>query len=286
MIRKKVLILGGTGFLGQELVKILVSDPSISLIGVGSRSKLKVTSSQVKSHKINVLQLANVLTVCRKYDIIINCTGQVSSPFSNCLLQNSIGINNLIQVCQKQKKKIIQISSILTYGSARLVNEESLLNPESNYAASKASAELLIKQSLPTKQYLIVRLTNLYGSKQTKGILWDILRSYKKGRLLSINDNDGTLRRNFLHVEDAAALISRLIRINAQGIYNLGSQDYYSIREIVKTIESITGGKYRVKYANLPPQSSIDKISFEKLDKRIHPQFKYRVQDFLKQALT
>ena len=75
-----------------------------------------------------------------KFDIIINCTGQITKPFNICLTLNSDGIENLLESMNK-KARLIHISTVAVYGSSKFCDEKSPLNPESNYATAKAFAE-------------------------------------------------------------------------------------------------------------------------------------------------
>lgn len=264
---KKVLLIGGSGFLGMHLSRDLEANKKFTVLCPTHR-------------ELDVLKEIEVNRWVEKCDLVINLSGQITHPLSVCAKQNSVGIQNLVKACKKYKKKLIQVSSVLVYGSTTTASEISDLNPESPYAACKAVAEFLVQNNLEQEQYLIIRLANLYGSGQKKGLFWDLIRTIKSGRNLIIKDNDGTLRRNFLHVEDAARLISDLMSVEASGIINLVSSEYYSILELVKLLEQILGKKIQTSFSKNSPQGNVSLISVEKLSQYLDLNYKYSVNSF------
>lgn len=262
-MNKRILILGGTGFLGQALTQVLSKKHQVKAVG----------------RKVNVLSLKSLeKSISTKFDLIINATGQVSQPINDCLQQNSIGLLNLITLQKKYGFKLIQLSSANVYGTAQNVNEVSPLNPENVYATCKAQADILITHFLKPKDYLIIRLSNVYGPKQQKGLIYYLLRSYKNNSKLFFDDNNGNLSRFFLHKNDAVVNIERLITAQAWGIYNLFGKKQYSIKDLVDFL------KLEATYAQIKPIGNINSASDQKIKQIIKPVFKYRLKNFLKES--
>ena len=112
---------------------------------------------------------------------------------------NTKGIDNIIDFVKKNDLNFFQVSTISVYGSSiDEVNEESKLNPETSYGSLKAMAEYLIQNKLSKDKFSIIRLSNLYGDQQPKGVLAYLLRSLKQNDDIFFN-NDGLLKRYFLN---------------------------------------------------------------------------------------
>ena len=112
-----------------------------------------------------------------------------------------------------------------------------------------------------SNSYIILRLCNLYGENQTKGVLAYLKRSYQSDLLLDFNHN-GNLLRSFLHVNDCAKTIYSLISdySNTRGIFNLSTHDTYTIKELVKLVEQIKEIKYTTAWKNNLPWENIEEI--------------------------
>jgi dTDP-glucose 4,6-dehydratase len=108
-------------------------------------------------------------------DIVVNFAAESfvdksindASPF---LISNIMGTHTILDIITKQKKKLIQISTDEVYGSLKnsSATEKSIFNPTNPYAATKASAELLVNSYFATynSNVIITRCTNNYGPRQ------------------------------------------------------------------------------------------------------------------------
>ncbi len=163
-MNKKILILGASGLLGQSLVDLFKEKEYV--IGALSRNSLEYTDKNINIYNIDILDYLLLEEVIKEYDIIVNCTGQITNPINQCLLLNTSGITNIINAVEKYNKKFIHISSVSVYGSTEYASEVSKLNPETPYATMKYFSDYLIEQRL--KNYAILRVSNLFGKNQQK----------------------------------------------------------------------------------------------------------------------
>ena len=279
-MNKRVLIIGGSGLLGKALLSV---DEITEFSQVGFTSRKKRTSSKFCTFQLNILDLQQVKKVVQNYEVIINCSGQLTVPISDCLDQNIIGINNLITAVKGSQKKLIQISSGNVYGTVHHLTEKSPLNPENSYATAKSAADLLVLQSLKEKNYLIIRLSNLYGLGQQKGLISYLLHAIQNSSMVQFDDNNGSLTRFYLHADDAAAHILKLIQVNASGIYNLFGPDKFSIREIIELLSTKCNQSLTVKYAVQNPIGNIDQVDLSKLQTTIEITYQHSLTTYLQQ---
>jgi nucleoside-diphosphate-sugar epimerase len=233
-MNKLVLILGGTGFLGQSLTRALKKNFRVDAFG----SDVDVVERE---------QLTRQLSR-HHYDYVINATGQITKPIEACRQQNMVGVANLIEMQNQWRFFLVQISTLLIH------------QPDNDYARWKLAAEAAIAKSIPQEQYVIIRLSNLYGPGQKKGLISHLLsRLNENRREFNFSDNDGTLSRFFLHVDDAAEFTVELLLGRKAGVYDLVGPDHYSIKELIGFLEAVSGRTIKASYSQDKPRGNIDR---------------------------
>jgi nucleoside-diphosphate-sugar epimerase len=248
---KEILVIGGSGFLGSEIIKKLGKQV---VNGDFTPPKNNLENRYIN---LNLLDRYNISNVINKFDIVINCAGQITTPINECLNLNTIGIYNLINALnQSNNIKLYQISTVAVYGTLINGNEKAQLNPETPYACNKAFAEFLITNTFNNK-FCIIRIPNIYGEKQNKGIFAYLKRSFLTDRKLHFEHN-GDLLRYFLHVEDIADAIVSSIANNINGTYNLTSPDRLTIKELINLVEEVHNIKFDVSFGSSKPIENID----------------------------
>lgn len=265
----KVLILGGSGLLGSSLISYFLERKF--KVGVISR---RYENPNVKSYQLDILEYNELEKIFFEYDVVINCIGQITRPSNLCLELNTKGINNIINAVKLTGVYFIHISTVSVYGTCEIVNEDSELNPESVYGALKCFSEYQIKQRL--QNYVILRVSNLFGINQTKGILAYILKTYKNKEKNLYFDNNGTLKRYYLHVDDLSVIIDIILKNYLLGIYNVIGQEFFDIKELVALVENTLNYKFNVTYENKQPIENIQVIESSCKIKNILQHFKYR----------
>lgn len=231
----KVLLIGGSGFVGNLLAKYLSSSGQYQ-VTVASREKTNVETSRFT--KMDLLDKGSVKRAVFGQDVVVNLAGQISSPINQCFEVNSKGISNLIESLIDQETWLIHISTVAVYGTTEIASEEHLLNPETPYGTIKAFAEHLILNSDLHEKSTILRLSNLYGPGQTRGFFAYLRRSIRTDRQIHLN-NDGTMFRDFLHLEDCLQGIVLSIEKRLAGVFNLASGHGTTIRDLIALVEEI-----------------------------------------------
>ena len=183
------------------------------------------------------------------------------------------------------KARLIQISTIAVYGSLKKCNEKSSVNPETNYATAKAFAEQILLDNNLNDNLTILRLSNLYGSHQLKGVFAYLLKSYFTDRILEFNNN-GNLIRSFMHVEDCADIIIEVVKNNQiNGIYNVKGHETYSIVKLIEEFENRFSVEFEKKFSNTLPWENILSLEDSKLRSKIDLQPKWSVFDYIENEL-
>ena len=263
----RALIIGASGLLGRAIVDELISKDYY--VGSLSRNSINIESSYLKEHLIDVLDYRKLEIVISEYDFIINCTGQITNPISNCLALNTDGIQNIVDAAKKYNKQLLHFSSVSVYGSAEFVNEESNLNPETIYASLKCFSEHIIKKNL--KDCIIFRVSNLYGKNQKKGVVGYLVNQYINNLTdLSFNNN-GDMRRYYLNVSQLAEIAFYALEEDLKpGIYNVIGEDNLSIKELVEKFNSNLNYCFSAKYEKSLPLENINKIDCSKIKRELN----------------
>lgn len=256
----KFLVTGGLGFIGSNFILYLLSkNPKTRIInldaclsGSNKQNLLSVkNNSNYKFVKGNICDVGIVDKLVSQSDIVVNFAAEShvdrsivdAKPFID---SNITGVNTLLTAIKKHRKKFIQISTDEVFGSLikGSATEDYLLNPSSPYAASKASAELLVKSYVTTHDCnaIITRCTNNFGPHQSPEKL------IPKAILLAENNKNipiygtGKNIRDWIFVLDHCEAILKIITKGKNGrSYNISSGNELDNLTIIKKILKIMG---------------------------------------------
>ena len=276
-IEKKILIIGGNGFLGKYLYDYFLEKKLIVF---------QINKSKIKKKNFFNCDISNsskledtIKTINLNFDFVINLSGQNLKNKRH--LKNVIinGNKNLIKIFKK-KTKICYVSTSLVYGnSLKLQSENFKIKPASEYGKFKLLGEKVYKKHC--KNYLIIRLANIYDNFfNKKGLIGNIFSTIQSNKTLNIT-NLNTVR-NYMHVDDFCKFIYKSIVLKQKKIIiNLGSENI-SINEIIRIIEMKT--KFKIKCNNFKLNKIIDpniRLNTNKMLKL----FKYKPKIKLKNTL-
>lgn len=276
---KNVLITGGAGYVGSHIAELFTKRKiRVFIIDNLSTGYKKLINKKNTFFLCDINDHKKVKSIIEKNKInsIIHCAAKLSVEESEkkpeiYYKNNVAGTLNLIKACKNTLvKNFIFSSTCAVYGSkSRIVNEKSLILPESNYGRTKYKAELLIKNKLKKNiNYCILRYFNVVGASKS-GNLGQInangqlfknlsIQCLKKNPKINIFGNnystyDGTCIRDYIHISDLADIhLKALIKINQYNkstILNCGYGKGYSVLEIVKSFEKISQRVIKIYYS-------------------------------------
>ncbi len=156
-------------------------------------------------------------------------------------------------------KKIIYLSSGAVYGEPLHgeSRETDPLSPNTLYGLSKLFVEQCIQyyhRNFGT-EYIILRLPNVYGENNYKGVIFDFLSDINKYKKITIA-GDGSQQRNFLHVEDACSAIEKSLAYEKTDIFNISNPVAISVNDIVKILKK----KYSFEITHKPSENNLQKL--------------------------
>jgi UDP-glucose 4-epimerase len=285
----KVLVTGGSGFIGSHLVPELVTrGHEVTILDnyvTGTRPKSQDGSKPVTYVEGSILDENLVLNLVSQTDEIVHLAAAVGvaniidSPLRG-IQTNVIGSEIVIRNCARQGKPLLLTSSSEIYGKNNFgpLNENSdriVGVPQKqrwSYSDSKAIEEALAiayskEVGLPLK---IVRLFNTVGPGQKSEYGMVIPRFIKSA--LSNTDieiyGDGKQTRCFMHIKDAVdGILAILESKKALGeVFNLGNPTETTIFELAEKIVEITKSKSKLRFVS---HDSVFGPDFEDMEKRI-----------------
>ena len=253
---KEILVTGGCGFIGSEIVKQLSQiGASVTIIDNLSSGKEKYIQglSNVKLIIADLLDNDAVRSAVKDKEYVISNAALPFIPDSYYLPKKFFDVNvnatislALAVIKEKKTKRFVHISSSEIYGTARYIpmDESHHTTPQSTYAVSKLAGERVVftmhkEHNLPA---VIIRPFNSFGPNITQPyIIPEIIRQMMKGDVVKLGNLNA--KRDLTYVTDTArGIILSLVKEGIVGeVINIGSQRSYSIKELVSLISEIMG---------------------------------------------
>ena len=254
----KVLVTGGCGFIGSNLIRYLLrSKPDWSILNVdlltyaGNLDNLRDIPEEPRYRfvRADIEDRETIFSLLReeKVDAIVHLAAESHVDRSiedatTFLRTNILGTHVLLESLRHcGVSRLVACSTDEVYGSIDkgLFTEESPLRPNSSYAASKASADLLCRAYHKTYglPVIITRCTNNFGPYQfpEKLIPLFILNAFQDEPLPLYGD--GLYVRDWIYVEDHCAALALILQQGQEGeIYNIGAGNERTNQEITALI--------------------------------------------------
>lgn len=260
----RILVAGGAGFIGSNFIRyILGTHGDCSVVNVdkltyaGNLANLADMAGEPRYgfHRADICDAAEVARIFaeEKPEAVVNFAAEthvdrsIDDP-ALFLRTNILGTQVLLDAARKAKvARYLQISTDEVYGSLGATghfSEESPLKPNSPYAASKTSADLLVRAygktfGLPV---LVTRCSNNYGPYQfPEKIIPFFVTLLREGKPVPVY-GDGMNVRDWIHVEDHSRAVDAVLRRGRPGeIYNVGGGNERTNIEITKLLIAAMG---------------------------------------------
>lgn len=256
---KKILITGGCGFIGSNLVefflrknfKIIVLDKYNFINNWGWLENLKTKNIEIKLGDIRDFDFVN--KNIQNVDSVIHLAALIGIPYSYVsplayIQTNIVGTYNILESCKNNKiKNVVITSTSEVYGSSKYepMDEKHPTISQSPYAATKKSADELALSyynsfNLPVK---IIRPFNAYGPRQSpRAIIPNIIYQLLNKKIKKIKIGNLTPKRDYTYVNDLCEAFYKVYNLKQHGeIFNIGmgqnitiEELYYKICKIIK----------------------------------------------------
>ena len=303
----KILVCGGSGFIGSAFIRNYILNNSESYITnldnltIGSNPEnLKDlhNNSHYKFVKDDIRNEILIADLVKDHDIIVNFAAEshVDRSIANpkpFIETNILGTFSLLEAIRKYDKFFVHVSTDEVYGDAEnqsSFTELSRINTSNPYSATKAAADHLVASYHRTYgiNCITTRCTNNFGPYQfpEKLIPKTIIRSIKNLKVPLYGD--GTQIRSWIYVDDHVRAIESLISKGISGhVYNITAYDELTNKTIVeKTLDILGKSHDMIEYVgDRPGHDKRYSIDCSKIENQIGWKHQYKFDDALKQTV-
>ena len=248
---KKILVVGGTGFIGFHLLKKALKKKMIAYSFSRKKPKKKRFLKKVKYLFGDISKKKSQFILNKyNYDYIVNLSGDVNHSKKNSVYKSHyIGCKITAELFSNKKiKSFVQAGSCAEYGKIKSPqNEKMPCRPVSYYGKAKllATKHLIKLHKKKAFPFTVVRLYQVYGpGQETNRIIPFAIKSAKNNKTFSCSS--GTQKRDFTYVDEIIDAIFKILNsTKCRGkIINLGSGEPISVKKVIKKIvNKCNGGK-------------------------------------------
>jgi UDP-glucose 4-epimerase len=260
----KILVTGGAGFIGSNVVDIYIQNGyKVVVVDDLSMGNLENVNKKAKFYKMDIRD-KKIIDIIKKekIQVINHHAAQISVPDSvkNPLLDADINIKgtlNLLFAAKENKiKKFIFISSGGTvYGEPQKLpaREDYKICPENPYGISKVAGEHYVKffSKQYNFKYVILRYSNVYGPRQIPhgeaGVVAIFIKKILAGEKPVIYGK-GKCVRDYVYVGDVASANLKALKIGDNDEFNIGTGIPTNVNKLFEIIKKVTGYKDEPEY--------------------------------------
>ncbi len=246
-LKNKIIITGGAGFVGTNLIKKLIKETNYKIISIDNYSsgtkKNHIKNRRVKYIKGDTSNISKFIKKPKEIKSIFHF-GEFARIYQSflkmneCISSNSVGSNAVFNFCLKHNIKLIYSATSASLGNS---GKDKNLSP---YAFSKAK-NLEILENLKkwfSFKYEVIYFYNVYGPHQIcKGEMSTVIgifeENYKRKNPLPVV-KPGTQSRRFTHIDDTVDICYLAWKKNLCRHYSIASKKSYSVLQVANLFKS------------------------------------------------
>lgn len=257
----KYLITGGTGQLGYDIVKELISRGKLEYIAPTTKEMNITNKDEVE--KVILDYKPNVIFHCAAYTAV----DKAEEDRENCYNVNVNGTKNIVEVAKKINAKVVYISTDYVFDGTKKTEYETedITNPINYYGYTKLLGEKEVQQ---LNNYLIVRISWAFGENGKNFVKTMLNLAETKTELSIVSDQIGSPT----YTKDLSKLLLDMIENNKKGLFFATNEDFCSWYEFAEYIFKINNINIKLNkvltkdYKTLAKRPLNSKLSKNKLD--------------------
>ncbi|HEY0329463.1 MAG TPA: NAD-dependent epimerase/dehydratase family protein [Rhodopseudomonas sp.] len=271
-------MLGGGGFIGTNLCRRLVRE-GWRVRAFGRRSAFRAQMEGVEWYEGDLSDATSLINAVQSVDVIFHLANSATPQSANANIAADVQSNllpslALLDLASKQSiGRIVFVSSGGTiYGPSAVIPtpESAPTDPMTAYAISKLAFEkyLALYGAIHGLQYRILRVSNPYGPFQKTGKNQGLIAALISRRLADDDIEiwgDGSVVRDFIYVDDVVdAMLAAADHHGNERIFNIGSGEGKSIRDIIGAVEAQLGSLSTVWKPNRPVDLPVSILAIDR----------------------
>jgi UDP-glucose 4-epimerase len=259
VVRLRVLVTGGAGFIGSHIVDRLVRDGCrVRVVDDLSSGRVENIKHHLESNSVELIvgdlkdpQIA--LRAVEGVDVVFHFAANPEVRVSTTnpevhFNENIVATFNLLEAMRRKNvKELVFASSSSVYGEPEEipVDENAPIRPVSVYGASKTACEALIHaySKLYGIKAVVLRYANVIGPRLRHGVVWDFINKLLKNPTELEILGDGKQVRSYIYIDDAveATIVAWRKTETSYEIYNIASEDWITVDEVAEEIIKTMG---------------------------------------------
>lgn len=288
----KFAVTGGAGFVGSNIVKLLVKENHevivIDNMHTGKKENLEEIIDKIEFCELDIRNILELENKIKDVDGIFHEAALTIVQESFIMKEeyydvNVKGTENIFEIAKKYKIKVVFASSSSIYGNTETIPiiENSKRNPINPYGKTKLEDEFLAEKYSGKGVAIIgLRYFNIFGKGQTgsyAGVITKFLNQLNENKS-PIIFGDGSQIRDFIFVEDIAQanLSAMLSKINF-GFFNIGTGKTTSILQLAKLLIKLYNLQILPEFSN-PLQGDVHKSQANTKKSQELLDWKYKVE--------
>ena len=248
-MKKKILITGSSGYIGQHLVKLLKDDYEVYGI-----DKLTLAHDYLDEGRFIQYDIRHVI---EGFVLSLNDWPEVF----DCVIHLAalVRVNESVEMPYYYYNTNVEgtsnVLNQLKYHNFIFASTGAAENPISPYALSKRMAEDIVNESCHAGYYTIFRFYNVIGTDgmpptNPDGLFSNLIKAQNEGTFklygTDYNTHDGSAVRDYVHVMEICHAIRKAIEKPARGLENLGHGVGHSVKEIIAKYQEVNNCKFDV----------------------------------------
>ena len=295
----KFAVTGGAGFVGNNIVKLLVSKGHdvivIDNLHTGRKENLQEIIEEIEFHNVDIRDFSKLELILKNVDGIFHEAALtiVQESFEKekeYFDVNVKGTENIFKIAEKFEKKVVYASSSSIYGNTKEIpiKENFERKPINPYGQTKLESEFLAEKFIKKGAKIIgLRYFNIFGKGQTgsyAGVITQFMNKIFEKKGLEIN-GDGEQIRDFIHVLDIAqANLSAMESKTEFGFFNIGTGERTSIKSLADVMIKLSNEKLVLKFnSSLKGDVKLSLADVIKTEKELDWKYRIGLKEGLKQ---